>query len=289
MIEPGLVSIVTPSLNGASFLERAIESVRDQGYGAIEHLVIDGGSTDGTLEILQRYPHLVWVSEEDAGQADAINKGFRMARGEVVAWLNTDDFYLDGAVESAVRALEAHPEVGWVYANYVQVNSGGVELRRSKPPTFDLRRQERRGNLVSSPTVFMRRAALEQAGLLDTRYHYAFDYDLWIRLGRLCPPLQLDEYWAAFRIHEGSKSAAYPAEFWREEREIMRSYRRGRGMVFPDYRVQRIRHRHPRLGLVLAKGLRAARLLLDGDISEFGRKLRRHLAPVARALARRSS
>ncbi len=288
MSERPLVSIVTPSLNGAKFIEQAILSVRRQEYEPIEHIVVDGGSTDDTLEILTRYQHLIWVSEHDAGQADAINTGFRMARGEVVAWLNVDDLYLDGAVGRAVRALQARPEAGWVYANYVLVDAGGTELRRVKPARFDLKRQTRSGNLVASPTVFMRKATLEQAGLLDTRYHYAFDYDLWIRLGRLVPALQVDEYWAAFRIHEESKSTAHPADFWREEREIIRSYRLGRGTLLPDHRVRRIQYEHPALGLLLAKGVRVMRLLRDGDLREVGRRVRGHVVPVVRTLLRRS-
>lgn len=275
-MRPGLVSIVTPSLDQGAFIERCLTSVAEQDYRPIEHIVVDGGSTDATISILERHPRIAWVSEPDEGQVDALNKGFGMAQGEFVAWLNADDFYLPGAVTRAVRALERHPDAAFVYANYVEVGAGGQELRRVKPPRFDVRHQLTLGNLVPSPTVFMRRATLAEVGPLDSSYRHSFDYDLWNRIVMRFPIVYRDEFWVCFRLHERSKTVSVSAEFWREDREIVRRYRGRRLRLFPDYRVRMIAHRSPRLGGALAKAVRVARLLRRGELRELGRRARQH-------------
>jgi glycosyltransferase involved in cell wall biosynthesis len=219
-----LVSIVTPSLNQARFIEATIRSVQSQDYPNIEHVVVDGASVDGTLEILKRHPSLRWISEQDDGQADAINKGFSLTRGSIFAWLNADDVYFDGAVRQAVTALTARPEVAMVYANYVEIDEEGREIKRQKMAPFDLERQINSANVIPQPTVFVRRAAWELVGGLDTQYQYAFDYDLWIRLGKRFPLLHVDEYWAGFRIHPETKTSRHPREIWREDRLISRRH-----------------------------------------------------------------
>src|SRR5438105_5021105 len=135
-----LVSIVTPSYNDSAIIERTILSVANQGYDKLEHLIIDGGSTDGTIQILQRYPHLKWISEKDDGQADALNKGFRMAKGEIIGWLNSDDTYNLGAIREAVSYLATHAQVGMVYSHCSVIDEKDAIIGRLNAPSFDLRR-----------------------------------------------------------------------------------------------------------------------------------------------------
>ena len=126
-----LVSIVTPSYNHGRYIEETIQSVLNQDYPNLEYLVIDGGSSDNTVEILKKYEgRLTWISEKDRGQADAINKGFRMANGEILAWLNSDDTYLPGAVQHSVRYLEAHSEVAMLYGEGYHIDAEGEFIER---------------------------------------------------------------------------------------------------------------------------------------------------------------
>jgi glycosyltransferase involved in cell wall biosynthesis len=219
-----LVTVVTPSLDTAAFIGRTLASVAGQDYPAIEHIVVDGGSTDGTVQILQDHPEVRWLSEPDKGQAEAINKGFRLGSGEIVAWLNSDDYYLPGAVSRAVAALQSDPHCGMVYGNFVAADEHGRETGRYEAPDWDLRREIERGNFVPQQTAFFRREALDAVGLLDERYDFAMDYDLFIRVGKQFRVRHVDEYWAAFRLHPASKTVALTHRFYREEREISRRH-----------------------------------------------------------------
>src|SRR5512138_1788368 len=137
-----LVSIITPSFNQAAFLETTIRSVLDQDYPSLEYFIVDGGSKDGSLEIIQRYAHRLagWVSEPDRGQTDAINKGFGMAHGEILAWLNSDDVYQPGAVAEAATFLQQNPEVGLVYGDATYIDENGRTIGHFPARQTDLRR-----------------------------------------------------------------------------------------------------------------------------------------------------
>ncbi|MEW5828710.1 MAG: glycosyltransferase family 2 protein, partial [Chloroflexota bacterium] len=198
MTDLPLVSIVTPSFNQAPYLEQTIRSVLGQDYPHIEYLVVDGGSTDGSVGIIGRYADkLAWsVSEKDSGQADAINKGLRHARGEIVAWLNSDDVYQPGAVARAVAAFERNPDAGLVYGDLLSIDSDGqpFNLQTFKPYTLtDLMAFD----IIGQPSVFMRREVLEQAGELDPSYHFLLDHHLWIRMASLAPMVYVPETLAA--------------------------------------------------------------------------------------------
>lgn len=228
MPEP-LVSIVTPSLNQARFLREAIDSVRSQSYTSIEHIVIDGGSTDGTLEILQECDGLRWLSESDTGQSHALNKGFAMAQGEVFGWLNADDAYERLAVEQALAAIEG---VGLVYADVTRVNDDGVNPRRIRSrPTWDLWTELNVGNGVYSPSVFFTREAFERVGGIDESLHFAMDYDLWLRIGMRFGARHVDQIWGVQRLHDDAKTARYFDEFWPERLAVSR--RHGGRLVSP--------------------------------------------------------
>jgi GT2 family glycosyltransferase len=222
--EHPLVSIVTPSLNQGRYLREALESVRAQTYAPIEHIVVDGGSTDETLAILEDFPELSWSSDPDRGQSHALNKGFALATGEILGWLNADDAYLPDAVEQGVKALQ-ETGAGLVYADVTRVNDDGVNPRRIRSrPVFDLWTELNEGCGIYSPSVFFTRAALEQAGLIDETLHLTMDYDLWLRIGKQRPVAYVDAIWSIQRTHAKAKSLARTDEFWPERLRVSRRH-----------------------------------------------------------------
>jgi glycosyltransferase involved in cell wall biosynthesis len=212
-----LVSIVTPSYNQAAYLEFAIQSVLAQDYPDVEYLVVDGGSSDGSLAVIQRYADRLawWVSEPDSGQAEAINKGFARANGEYIAWLNSDDLYLPGAISQAVAALEADPELVFVFGNAVTIDAQGELLNRLEFRDWGML-ELMAFRIICQPAVFMRRRALQQAGYLDLSYHFMLDHQLWLRLARLGPVRHITQSLAAARHHATAKNVAQAAGFGRE-------------------------------------------------------------------------
>ena len=226
-----LVSIVTPSLDQARWLPEAIESVRSQTYPHVEHVVVDGGSTDGTVEILRAYEHVRWVSEADRGQSHALNKGFAMARGEIFGWLNADDAYLPHAVERGVAELgEGSP--GLVYADVMRVNDDGVNPRRIRSRSqWHLWTELNLGCGIYSPSVFFTRAAYESVGGVDEQLELTMDYDLWLRIGRRFGARHVDDVWSIQRVHEDAKTMARYDDFWPERLAVSR--RHGGRLVSP--------------------------------------------------------
>lgn len=228
-----LVTIVVPSYQQARFLSAAIDSVLAQDYEPVEVLVFDGGSTDGSVEILERYGDRIWFcSEPDGGQCDAINRGFAKARGEIVAWLNSDDFYYPGAIRCAVDALSASPSLGLVYGEGNLVDEHGDVLRRF-PETvpFDLWRLANVSDYILQPTVFFRRSALAAAGAvreglgpLDEQYNWGLDWDLWLRLGQRLPFGYVSDVLAAGRIYTDTKTATGGFKRLRELLRILRRH-----------------------------------------------------------------
>lgn len=179
--DPALVTVVTPSYNMARSLPATIESVLGQGYPRIEYLVMDGASTDGTVEVLERYRgRLTYISAPDDGPSDAIHKGFARARGEILAWLNADDTYEPGAVRRAVDYLTSHPDVDIVYGDGWWITETGEPIRRYPTIPFDARVLER-DCFICQPAAFLRAAAYRDCPL-DPREKLPFDYDLWIRM-----------------------------------------------------------------------------------------------------------
>jgi glycosyltransferase involved in cell wall biosynthesis len=221
-MEP-LVSIITPSFNQARYLEVALRSVQDQQYPRLEHIVIDGGSTDGSLEILERHQAQLrfWSSEPDRGQADAINKGLRLARGEFVAWLNSDDAYLPGAVAEAVRALVQDPSLGMVYADGLMVDSDLRLLDRHTYPQVDVL-DLLCFEVILQPTVFLRRQVVEEVGYLNPEYQLILDHELWVRVAARHPVRHLSRFWSIERTHTQAKTIALASGFVEEAERLVR-------------------------------------------------------------------
>jgi glycosyltransferase involved in cell wall biosynthesis len=202
------VSIVTPSFNQGRFVEETIRSVLLQGYPDVEYIIIDGGSTDESPGIIQRYERWLayWVSEPDRGQADAINKGWARSTGQILAYINADDFYLSGAVAAAAAAFSEQPGSGMVYGTAMIVDESGEELRAWEAQPFDLRTMLAVGSVVPQPSVFFSSTALENVGHLNEEWQLIMDYDLCIRIGMQYPSVAIPETLTKFRNHPQSKT-----------------------------------------------------------------------------------
>jgi glycosyltransferase involved in cell wall biosynthesis len=236
-----LISIVTPSLDQAAFIGTTLESVRSQDHPAREHIVMDGGSTDGTLEILQRYEgDITWNSQLDAGQSDAIARGFERSRGDILGWLNADDVLLPGALRRVSDYFEQHADVEAVSGGCHFVDERGEPLLLGRtgyslgvPATFDrLRFYGNEG--VWQPATFFRRTAYEAVGGVDTSLHYSMDYDLLLRLARRRPLGVLPYFLACCRLHAGCKSVRCAREQAAESARVQAQY-------LPDARAYRFR------------------------------------------------
>lgn len=223
-----LVSIITPSYNQATFLEETICSVLAQDYPHLEYLIVDGGSTDGSVEIIQRHANRLawWVSEPDSGQTEAINKGLAKARGEIFAWLNSDDTYLPRAVTEAVAFLQDHPEIGMVYGDANLIDEAGELIGRFPARQTDYRRLRRGFVHIPQQAAFFRASLWRQVEPLDPSFFFAMDYDLWVRLARLAPLQYHPRLWANFRLHGRGKSVVSDDRCWPE---MLRVHRREGG------------------------------------------------------------
>ncbi len=210
---PVSFSVVTPCLNAEATIAETLASVRAQAVDGVEHVVVDGGSTDGTLDILRaRGDGVRFVSEPDRGLSDAMNKGIAMARNDVVGWLNADDVYLPGALERVRGAFDARPDALWATGRCLIIDGEGNEIRRGITRYKDLLLRNwsfplfLTQNFVSSPATFVRREAFDVVGGFEERFRYSMDYDVWLKLGRRSAPIVIDEPLACFRMMEGTLS-----------------------------------------------------------------------------------
>ena len=232
MQELPLVSIITPSYNQARFLEATIQSVLGQDYPCLEYIVVDGASTDGSLEILHKYNDCLagWVSEPDRGQTDAINKGFGMARGQILAWLNSDDTYNPGAISKAVDYLLHHPDVGLVYSDMNFIDENGRKIGQFPAAMTNLKKLRRGYVHIPQPAAFFRADLWQRVGPLDPSFYFAMDYDLWVRLAQHTAfAYQKGQIWANFRLHSDAKTVSADERCWPE---MLRVHYRDGGSFF---------------------------------------------------------
>ena len=213
-----LVSIVTPSFNQAGFLAHTIESVLAQTYPNIQYIIMDGGSSDDSLEIIKKYGKRIsyFESQKDLGQTDALNKGFAHAEGEIFAWLNADDTYLPYAVSRAVEVLQSNPEIGLVYgdANYIDANDRIIG--KFPAAQTDYARLKRGYVHIPQQAAFFRGELWQRIGPLDPSFYFAMDYDLWCRLAKISQLKYIPEVWANFRLHPDAKTIIADNLCWPE-------------------------------------------------------------------------
>ena len=208
------ISIVTPSLNQGQFIERTILSVLGQkGDFELDYIIVDGGSEDDSLSIIKKYEdRLRWISEKDQGQSDAINKGFEIAYGEILAWLNSDDTYEADAL-SQIAEQYRMDSFNWCFGNCKNIDEDDSEIRKAitRYKLFESRRYSYERLLskdfISQPAVFFTRNVYQEMGPLDLNCHYSMDYDYWLRLGKKCSPVYINKFLANFRWQSGSKNS----------------------------------------------------------------------------------
>jgi glycosyltransferase involved in cell wall biosynthesis len=230
-----LVTIVTPSFNQAKFLEETMLSVLNQQGVEIEYIVVDGGSSDNSREIIARYAdRLAWgVSEKDRGQTDALNKGFSRAKGDILAWLNSDDIYQPGAVKTAVDFLAANPDIGMVYGDANFIDAKGREIGQFPAAQTDYQKLRRGFVHIPQQAAFFRADLWRKVAPLDPSFFFAMDYDLWVRLARISKFKYLPgSVWASFRLHRAGKTILDDDRCWPE---MLRVHRRDGGSYFSEF------------------------------------------------------
>ncbi len=239
--KPPKISVITPSFNQAEFIERTIKSVLSQNYPNLEYIIMDGGSTDGTVKILKKYgKKIFWRSEKDKGQGDAINKGLKLAKGEIFTYLNSDDTIEPGALKLVADFFVKNPKTMWVFGKCRIIDENDNEIRNAITAykNFWLKRYNYKTLLIldyiSQPAVFWRREAYEKVGEFNTKEFWELDYDYWLRLGKEYQPGLIDEYLANFRVHKKAKTSMDLKHFL-EEARVARKYTRNPFLVGLHY------------------------------------------------------
>ena len=238
---PGLpkITIITPSLNQGRYIEKTIQSVLLQDYPILEYIILDGGSTDETLGIVRKYEnHLQWISKKDRGQSDAINKGMKMATGEVIGFINTDDVYMPGTLNIVGKYFSMNPSAMWVTGRCRNIDSEGKEIRKgvalykdfwllwNSPTVLKVL------NYISQPATFWRRRVVVEIGYLDESLHYAMEYDYWLRVIQKFPLFVIWKRLADYRTHPASKAGSSSNAQFDAELDIARRYIRSPVLLF---------------------------------------------------------
>ncbi|MDO1445146.1 glycosyltransferase family 2 protein [Rhodocytophaga aerolata] len=200
------ISIVTPSYNSEKYITETIESIKQQSYKNFEHIIVDGKSTDNTVKILQMYPHLHWISEKDNGQTDALNKGFRLASGDILAWQNADDLYFPDTFEKVIKFFKENPETDIIYGYYELIDSTSNFVCKVKPIAWNFWLFKHGRFVPMQPTVFWRRKVYEEIGDLDTTLHYCMDVDFFAKASKKFKFSLVPQFLGKFRVHNQSKT-----------------------------------------------------------------------------------
>ena len=219
-----LITIVTPSFNTGKFIDQTIRSVLDQDYRHIEYIIMDGGSTDETGEIVNRYrDRLRFESRPDSGQASAVNSGFRLGSGELFGFLNADDMYRPGAISAIVEAFRRFPEAGVIYGEADWIDERSEIIQRYPTAPYDFKRFQSEC-FICQPAAFLRSEVFKKVNGLDSRLRFALDYDLWIRTGRRFPFGKIDTVIAASRMHRSNKTLGQRSASIHENINVVRSH-----------------------------------------------------------------
>jgi glycosyltransferase involved in cell wall biosynthesis len=299
-------TIVTPSFNQAKYLEKTILSVINQkGNFTLQYIIADGGSADNSVKIIKKYASLlkspkykskckgidlIWWSNKDKGQSDAINQGFKLAKGKYVAWINSDDYYIDDAFLKVKNKFKDEPKASFIYGNFIEIDEKGNTLRKIEAEKkFSIERLINSGNYIGQPATFFRREALIKAGYLNPKYHYAMDYDLWIKLGKISNAYPLSSDLATFRLHSDSKTVSLYDKFWREVWIISRSHG---GKFFSDIffynkRAQKLKEKNhyyknkfPKFTSKMSKLGRAVKIIFSLNFSLLVKKINLNLKRI---------
>ena len=230
MLASPRLSIITPSFQQGEFIEEAIQSVLMQDNDSLEYWIIDGGSTDNTLSLIEKYQSVLqWISEPDKGQSAAINKGFKVARGDLLGWLNADDIYLPGVVSEVIQEFQKDPNLMLLYGDAYHINNAGDRIGNYPSDEFDLDQLAFRC-FICQPTCFFRRELIEEAGYLNEQLRYALDLDLWIRCGQLQKKRPhwkfkyISRLWAYSRMHKANKTLSKRKESFEEVGRVVKQH-----------------------------------------------------------------
>jgi len=269
-----LVSIVTPSYNQGRFIEETILSVKNQDYPNIEHIIVDGGSTDETIEILKKYEgtyNMRWISEPDKGQADAVNKGFRLSSGDIIGWQNSDDLYTPSAISKAVEYFQKYPQIDLVFGDFYFINEQGDIIQEVRLRPFDKREYLYVGPNITNQSAFWRRELFLKTGGLNTKYRYAMDFDFFVRASEKGRFMHVRELLGCLRIHGKSKTITKGgAKQWMQEyADIRERYGIHMDLDIPwsqQYKARKLYFKLRRLYYYI----------VEGNIDYLWKKFRRH-------------
>lgn len=236
------ISIVTPSFNQARFIEKTIKSVLSQNYPSLEYIVMDGGSTDETVKILKKYgKKIIWKSEKDQGQADAINKGLKIAKGEILAYLNSDDILLPDCLLKVGKFFQQNPKIRWAFGKCKIIDEKGTEIRKVVTFYKNLLLPFVSKNLllvvnpISQPATFWRREVTQKIGFFAEKHYYCMDYDYWLRMITKFQSGFINDYLAGFRIHQKSKGELNFVKHFQDELGVAKKYTQNGFLIFLHY------------------------------------------------------
>lgn len=230
------ISIVTPTYNTGKFIERTILSIKNQNYPNYEQIIVDAGSNDETLSIIERYPELTYIIKEKCNQSEAINIGLKKATGEIIGWLNSDDVYEPETFSKVVAFFEKHPEAELVYSDCIFIDEEDKVLGEWKTAPFNYFRNLNYAQMIPQQTIFFRRTILDKVGYLDEKLNFAMDFDFLVRISKVCKIVYMShEILARFRLHSSSKTMSQRKKF--EPETIMIRKRHGAVVPYPVFKI----------------------------------------------------